>query len=112
MKFTNLFRFEKKEIDQTFQNSSLIGKISAFKLLKAPIAKNNQEFGKLLIIASRKVGKAHKRNKVRRRLKSIFYQEQLYIHKNNYIILAYKPATELKFEQIKNFLIKSIKSNV
>ncbi|MBD3273652.1 ribonuclease P protein component [Candidatus Dependentiae bacterium] len=110
MKFKELFRFEKKEIDQVFKNAKQIDKIEGLKLLQSP-AGQNQNFGKLLIIASKKVGKAHKRNKIRRQLKSIFYQENLFKNPVNSIILVYKSALNLKFEELKEFLIKNLKIN-
>ena len=53
-KFTELFRFEKKEIDNTFQNSNLKANFNGLKLLQAPLQTEGQSFGKILIIASRK----------------------------------------------------------
>jgi ribonuclease P protein component len=109
MKFKDLFKFEKKEIDSTFQNAKSINKIPGLKLLQAPMTSESQDFGKLLIIASKKVGKAHKRNKIRRQLKSIFYQEKLYSNPVNSIILVYSPAIDLSFEEKREFLIKNLK---
>lgn len=111
MKFKDLFRFEKKEIDHTFQNVQQEDKTEGLKQLQSPIQKESQEFGKLLIIASRKVGQAHKRNRIRRQLKSIFYQEKLFKKPVNSIMLIYKSALNLTFEELKQFLIKNLKFN-
>ncbi|KKP22559.1 MAG: hypothetical protein SZ59_C0005G0024 [candidate division TM6 bacterium GW2011_GWF2_28_16] len=104
----NLFRFEKKEIDSTFSNSQTKGYITGLKLLQAPVQNKDQEFGKLLIIASRKTGKACKRNKIRRQLRSIFYENKLYQKQVNSIIFIYKQALNLSFDNLKDFLQKNI----
>ena len=108
IKFKDLFRFEKKEIDHTFQNSTQKACISGIKLLQAKSANEDQYFGKLLIITSRKVGKAVKRNKIKRQLKEIFYQEKLYQKPINSILIVYKSALELSFKELKDFLMKNI----
>lgn len=107
--FTKLFRFEKKEIDQTFHKSTLKGNFKGLKLLKSPIQRDSQPFGKILIIASRKTGKACKRNRIRRQIKAIFYEQSLSKILSNFIILIYKPALDLKFNEIKQFLVENIK---
>lgn len=109
MKFKDLFRFEKKEIDLTFQNAKQKDKIEGLKLLQNP--KNETCFGKLLVITSRKVGKAHKRNRIKRQLKSIFYEEKLFQNPIDSIIIVYKQATNLTIEQLREFLIKNLKTD-
>ncbi len=111
MKFKDLFRFEKKEIDHTFQNVQQENKIEGLKQLQSPVQKEGQDFGKLLIIASRKTGKAHKRNRIRRQLKSIFYQEELFKKPVNSIVLVYKSALDLTFEQLRQFLISNLETS-
>ena len=110
MKFKELFSLSQKEIDSAFKNAKLQNKIFGLKLLQAP-AENKQTFGKLLIITPRKLGKAHKRNKIRRQLKSIFYQEKLFETPAVSILLIYKNALNLNFEQLKEFLVTSFDSN-
>lgn len=104
----NLFRFEKKEIDSTFANAQTKGYITGLKLLQAPIHNKEQTFGKLLIITPRKAGKACKRNKIRRQLRSIFYENQLYNKPVNSIIFIYKQALNLSFDNLKKFLQENI----
>jgi ribonuclease P protein component len=105
VKFKDLFRFEQKDIRSTFKNAQLKNKIFGLKLLQAS-TKNN--FGKMLIITPRKMGNACKRNKIRRQVKNIFFQEKLYEKPYNSILLVYKEATKLNFDQIKAFLIKNL----
>ena len=67
-----LSKFTKKEIDMLFKAVRVMGKIPAALLLGAPAT---QEYGRLLLVVSKKTGNAPQRNKLRRRLKDIFYKE-------------------------------------
>jgi ribonuclease P protein component len=69
---------------------------------------DNLDFGKILIIIPAKTGKAHDRNLIKRRIKAIFYEQKLYEKPIISIIFAYKPALNLTFEQLKDFLTKNI----
>lgn len=67
-----------------------------------------QEFSKLLIITPRKMGKSHQRNKLRRQIKAIFYENRLYEQSTNkiFIVLLYKQSTSLSYEQLLSFFVK------
>jgi len=108
-KFQDYFRFSQKEVDLAFEHAKLVNQINGLKLLLAPLQRVNKELshGKILIIISQKVGKAHERNLLRRRIKSIFYEEKLYKNPLISILLTYKSATELSFDQLREFLVKS-----
>ena len=84
-KFTDLFTFSKKEIDAAFDSIQFVKKGPGLKILQAP----RLGHGKLLVIASRKSGKAHKRNLFKRRAKAIFYSHNLYKKPLSTIILVY-----------------------
>jgi len=107
MKYKDLFSFSKKEVNNAFNKSKAIAQINGLKLLFNPIS--NFKYGKLLIITSRKTGKAHLRNKIRRQIKEIFYKNQLFNKQGTYIILIYSQALELTFNQLKEFLTINIK---
>lgn len=66
------------------------------------------EVGHLLIITPRSCGKANIRNKLRRRLKYIFYTKQLYKNPIISIVIANKKAAASSYQQLENFLIKNI----
>lgn len=101
LQFKKLFSFKKKEIDQAFSHAKFHAKMPGFKLLKSF---STDDFGKLLIIIPGAAGKAHERNLVRRQIKSIFYEEKLYQNRHIFILLVYRQALELGFEEIKTFL--------
>ncbi|MFA5075433.1 MAG: ribonuclease P protein component [Candidatus Babeliales bacterium] len=104
--FKKLFSFSKKEIDSVFKIAKIKYQISGLKLLQA--SQNNFDYGKLLIIIPAKTGKAHDRNLIKRRIKAIFYEQKLYEKSINSIIFVYKPALNLTFEQLKDFLVQNI----
>lgn len=108
-KFKNLFSFSQSEIDTTFKSAKQLKSMLGLKLLQAPMLEK-QEHGKLLIITPRAVGKAHIRNLIRRQLKAIFYENRLYAFNGKLIILVYKPAIELSFNQLRLFLTDACKS--
>lgn len=113
IKPSSLFSLKSSQVAAAFDHATLCGKTNGLKLLTVPYDKISavipaHEYGMLLIITPRAVGKAHKRNKIRRQLKSIFYQEKLYHTAQLAIMLVYKPATELTFDQLKQFLVTNI----
>ncbi len=74
-------------------------------LIYAP-SKYNLHVG---VVASKKVGKAVVRNRVRRRIKEAFRSLIPYIQdNNNYIIVAKQTVAECNFAQIKSSLIKAL----
>lgn len=103
--FKSLFSFSQKEITELFKKTKLILQNPILKILKSsPL----EEYGKILIITPRSSGKAHERNLFRRRVKAIFYEEELYENKHVFVIIAYKNLHSLDFETLKKILIDSI----
>ncbi|MCL4361197.1 ribonuclease P protein component [Candidatus Dependentiae bacterium] len=64
------------------------------------------EIGRILIVIPKKVGSAPVRNKIRRQIKSIFYQEKKYQLPSDFIVYVKPHANELKFEEIHEILNK------
>jgi ribonuclease P protein component len=54
------------------------------------------------------VGTAPERNKVRRRLKAIFYEEKLFDQGYDCVVIVKKPGVLLTFDQWKQLLIESL----
>ena len=126
IKFKSLFSFSRTEIQNLFPVAKHKANINGFKLLQIapqdiilsetissekPIATTKNitpEHGKILIITSRKTGKAHDRNLIRRRIKEIFYKHQLYQKPVISILIVYNSALKLTYEQITDFLTQNI----
>ena len=94
-------RFTKKEIDTLFATVRRRVKNPTLDILLGP---RQKDFGRILIIASRKVGNAPERNKIRGRLKSIFYEEKLYETPYDCIVIVKKGAVSLTFAALKKLL--------
>jgi|AntAceMinimDraft_9_1070365.scaffolds.fasta_scaffold16753_4 ribonuclease P protein component len=101
-------KFTKKEIDQLFETSHRILHSEQVTILAAPSPK---EYARILIIIPRKVGNSVKRHLLRRRIKSVFYQEQLYQKLNHDLVfIARKAITKLSFQEIKDLILKAVHS--
>jgi ribonuclease P protein component len=89
-----------------FRNQQLRTKLAGFSLFSAPAQEG--EPGQLFIVASRKVGGACQRNKLRRRLKAIFYQEGLYKERLVTALICYPGAAEKEYAELKRILRKHL----
>ena len=98
----NISKFTQREIDYLFKNARRVFRSELCTILCAP---KQGEFGRILIIASRKVGNAPQRNLLRRRLKSIFYEEKLYDYNVDCVIILQKKATNLSFSELKDLIL-------
>ncbi len=95
-------KFSKQEIDQLFKNSKRIFSNDAATILAAP---RTLDFARVLLVTPRTIGNAVIRNLLRRRLKSIFYQEKLYqTLTHDIVVIARKPLTTYSFEQLEALL--------
>lgn len=99
-----LSKFTKREIDYLFKYARRVFRNQTCTILLAP---RQSEFGKVLIVASRKVGNAPQRNLIRRRIKSIFYEEKLYDRSFDCVIIAQKKLTELSFDELKKLILNA-----
>ena len=98
----NLSKFTKKELDHFFSIAICNKKNQAFTFLTAP---TTQSFGKILVVASRKYGNAPERNLLKRRCKSIFFNEKLYEKKINLAIIARPLGKNYSFQELKQLLL-------
>ena len=107
VKFTDLFSFTAREVRFTFNNATKVASTAGLTLLKsAPPEK--PDHAKLLIVVPKHYGNAIARNLIRRQFKAIFYEERLFEQAANYILLVRRPAINLRFAQLKEFLISNI----
>ncbi len=102
---TAIFDFSRQEITQIFKKARAALKHPGLTILVAPKTK---EFGRLLVVTSRKIGNAVKRNKVRRRLKAIFYEEKLYERGLDCIVIVKQPGTELGFDDLIKIMTQAL----
>lgn len=104
--FTSLFNHKKNEIDAAFKVAKFCSRNDGYKLLAYP---KTTEYSKLLIIIPRAVGKACIRNRLRRQIKALFYEEKYFeSNPHSFLLLCYKTILNYTFEDL-NMLLKGTK---
>lgn len=93
--------FTQQEIQDLFKTTRLVHHQLPMLIRIGPAQK---KVGRLLVVTPKAVGSAPIRNKLRRRLKSLFYQEKLYALGKDCIVLARQGAGELTYEQLRDLL--------
>lgn len=97
-----LTRFTRRETDQLFKHIKIRVKKLGLEILLAP---RSLDFGRCLISISKKTGNAPQRNKLRRRIKAIFYTQRLFQTPFDWVIIAKTPSTtQLEFNQLQTIL--------
>lgn len=104
-------KFTRKEIGKLIRSNHNVVRNIELDIRAAPInCKNAERPSRILIITSRKVGNAVIRNKARRRIKSIFYEEKLNNIKFNLVIFCKPGIDKLTFAELRDLILKYIKS--
>jgi len=96
-----LSKFSQKEISYAFKSARCVYKEKRLTVLSA---KRQCDFARILIVTPRSVGNAPQRNKLRRQLKAIFYENKLYNGSSDYIVLLKPKATTLTFSGLRTIL--------
>lgn len=104
----SLSQFTKQEVTTLFAQARRSIRHPGLDVLIAPALK--PEFGRILVVAARKIGNAPQRNKIRRQFKAIFYENKLYELGYDCIVIVKKGATELSFDDLKKHLLRVIET--
>ena len=86
---------------------------SARRVLKHPgldflIAPRAHEAGRILVITPKRIGNAPERNKVRRRIKALFYTQKLFQQNYDCIAIIKKDGIHLSSEELKNLIMHAM----
>lgn len=100
-----LTQLKRTEITQLFERVKRIGGNQALTLLAT---KSISSTGKLLLVVSRKVGNAPERNKIRRRLKHLFYEKEWYMLGHDFIIIVHKKGVICSYDTFFSYLKRYI----
>jgi len=95
--FRALTRFSKIEIDRAFSSATRVVRRPDMTILAS---QRQGDFARILPVISRKVGTAPMRNRLRRRLKAIFFEEKLWEREHDLLVLTRPGAAELSFEEL------------
>lgn len=102
-----LTTFTKTEVEYLFAHARAVYKDAGITILCAPQQKS---FGRALLITSRKVGNAPQRNKVRRQLKSIFYEQKIHEKGFDWAFITRKPILEKSFQELLDLCLHALKN--
>ncbi len=97
-------QFTKSEIDTLFKTGRRVARQTGITLLRAP---RQAEFGRVLIIIPKRVGNAPVRNKLRRQIKALFYENELYKKEYDWAAILRPGATDLSFAQLQELFLKA-----
>lgn len=98
-------RFTEQEIKKLLAHARRTYRSSEMDILIAPAC---LDFGRILIITPARIGNAPARNKFRRQIKALFYEEKLFNLKADCVVIAKLKATTLDFDSIKKLLFKAL----
>jgi len=104
--FRALTRFSKTEIDKAFASATRVVRQRELTILASP---RQGDFARILPVIPRKVGNAPARNKLRRRLKTIFFEQRYFEGPCDLLVLTRPGAAELTFEQLEAILHSATK---
>jgi ribonuclease P protein component len=96
-------RFSQNDIDYLFQFAKKIKRSPFFDIKQAPPRK---QFGRILLVISKKVGSAPIRNKIKRLVRSIFYENRLYECPFDWVFIAKPSIKTLSSAKIKELLME------
>ena len=107
IKVRQLTQFSKAEIDNLFKKARRVLSHGGLTILAGP---RQKDFGRILIMASKKIGNAPTRNKLRRQLKSIFYEQKMYEKELDWIILPKPEVTKNSFQELTDLMMRAIQN--
>ena len=103
---SSLTKFSKTEIELLFSSIKLKYRKLGLEILLAPIS---LDYGRMLICVARRFGNAPDRNLFKRRLRSIFYEEQLFKKEFDWVfVVKSKAGLKLDFNSLKNTIYDAL----
>lgn len=101
----SLSSFKKSEIQTLFKTARTQISVPGIAIKVAP---KQSEHGRILIVTPKKMGNAPERNLMRRRLKSIFYEQKLYEAPFDLLIFVTHAALTIPFSTLQEMVVKAI----
>jgi ribonuclease P protein component len=92
-----LYRFEAAEVKTILKRGKRVLKTPTCDIIVTPKAHEN---GRVLVITPRRIGKASQRNKVRRRIKALFYEQKFYGRGVDCITIIKKEGIDTPFDEL------------
>src|SRR5271155_3759331 len=92
-----LSRFEPIEVKTILKRGKRVLKTPTADIIVAP---QGLEHGRILVITPRRIGKASKRNKIRRRIKALFYEQKFYERGIDCLAIIKKEGIATPFDEL------------
>jgi len=99
-----LYHFSNSEVSQLFKTAKRVFRNPALDVICAP---QKLSHGRLLVVVPKRIAKAHRRNKIRRQIKAIFYESNLFEYPYDCIVIIKPKGLTLSFDELSS-LIKMI----
>jgi ribonuclease P protein component len=96
--------FTKQEIYKLYRSAVPVFKDSGLEIKRAS---KTLDYARILIVIPRASGIAPERNKFKRQLKSIFYEQKLFKKNYDLIIIVRKEGISAPFQELMSLLIKA-----
>lgn len=97
-------QFSKTEIDELWKKARRVVKHNGLHLLQAP---KSDKIARILMIIPKRIGSAPVRNKIRRQLRHLFYENELYDGDTDWIAIVKPPAVQLSFQEIEDLFLSA-----
>jgi ribonuclease P protein component len=92
-----LYRFEASEVKTILKRGKRVLKTPTCDIIVTPKAHEN---GRILVITPKRIGKASQRNKVRRRIKALFYEQKFYVRGVDCLAIIKKEGIDTPFDEL------------
>lgn len=99
---SKISKFTRQEIEKLWKEAHRVVKHDGLHILLAP---RSGDIGRLLLVVPKRVGNAPTRNKLRRQLKHIFYEQKFHEGGRDWIIIVLPEATQLDFSALQKLLL-------
>ena len=100
-------QFRRQEIEHLWKNAQQVKVHAAFTLLKTD---RQASHGRILIVIPKRTGNAPFRNKIRRQIKAIFMNHEIYTKDFDWIIIIKKAIRTLSFSNLQEHLLHAMHS--
>ena len=101
-------QFSPREVDSLWKKAHRVIKHDGLDILKAP---RSGAIGRILMIIPKRIGNAPTRNKLRRQLRHIFYEQKLFNGDSDWIVIARPGVAEIPFAVLQALLLQAAEKN-
>lgn len=97
--------FRQSEIAELLKHARVKVRIPGLRILTAPSLL--PDYGRVLIITPRRSGNAPQRNLIRRRIKALFVEDNLFRSGFDFVVIVRREAIDTEFKVLKKLLDRS-----